>query len=101
MFGSKRSIHTFGVRFRTFALARSTLPCNFLRSTTAAALVEKKLRARRRVWPLRTRAAGHVSRAACAAQNIRLEPVILRHQDQLASRPLQTTRLPIAERRCQ
>src|SRR5215208_1357373 len=42
----------FGVRI--FAFARSTLACNFLRSTTAAALVAKKLLARRRVWPFRT-----------------------------------------------
>jgi hypothetical protein len=48
------SIQTFGVRLRTFAFARSTLPCNFLRSTTAAARVRKKLLARRRVWPFRT-----------------------------------------------
>jgi hypothetical protein len=55
MFGSRQqAFQTFGVRLRTFAFARSTLPCNFLRSTTAAGLVGKKLLARRRVWPLRT-----------------------------------------------
>jgi hypothetical protein len=54
-----------GARLSTFALARSSLACNFSRSAAAAALVGKVLLARRRVWPLRTYHSNEPSAPVC------------------------------------
>ena len=54
-----------GARLRTFAMARSSLACNFVRCAAAAALVGKDLLARRRVWPLRTYRSNEPSAPVC------------------------------------
>ncbi len=68
---ARRSLHGLsrfapvGVVRRTFALARSSLSCNFLRSAAALALVGKNLLVRRRVWPLRTYHSNEPSAQSC------------------------------------
>ena len=58
-------VRASGARLSTFALASSSRVCNFSRSAAAAALVGKKLLARRRVWPLRTYHSNEPSAPVC------------------------------------